>query len=725
MILRIFTTFLTHVISAIGAFAALGLIHILSGRGIWALFPCAHHVRQLSVYVLSALPFFFATLVVLLFLYAFIFHIKKMRLPAFYGVGLAAVIVTVFLHRPFFSSDSRAATFLILFAVLYLSIYAVITGITEIRQTGGNSWKPFPALTNPFSGAMIGLSAAFLYVGGFMGAEKFAGLEEDATYIEAKSLIPASPGNNSAEMSDLTEFAADLFTLEPLPIKGSHARLADMNGDGFTDVMVKNSSGQVELWLNEQGIFKKHNGFLNGVDSSNIHDFYSADFDNDGDLDLIVSKYVENRPSEFTNTFLKKIYWYPGNDITNTGHLFRQQDLGKWDDVTKRSFPGGQPTALRKVEPILWFDANGDGRLDFVWSQYPHPRKLLNALYVQNPDGTFTDQFSSRISGSSTGVYAEGSDVADYDDDGDIDLFAYGFLYRNEGGKFKQVCGDEFPGLFCNARGRNDEGATFEDINGDGAMDLLISHHGPKAGMPKYYLQLFLADKNKPGSFQRIKSVERKFYGFNTYLRGKDFDFNGKPDILIRSPGRLVTFKDNDLFDLFPAITKKPIGHYQPVGWMDVDEDGDWDFIAEREKDSRYFLFRNGLNPESVVKISASGEGGKHNQSGATIRITDSNKLSILASYRSLGGYAGSTDPRIVFPLVLDKDYDIHACFPSFSGKIVQPQIQEGIELTIVKSKAPCVDYKLRVTGNIARLDLNLVSGPPGAVISTVKKQIH
>ena len=44
--------------SVVAAFLAVGAVHLLSGRGIWGVFPSAYQVRQLSVYLLDAIPFY-------------------------------------------------------------------------------------------------------------------------------------------------------------------------------------------------------------------------------------------------------------------------------------------------------------------------------------------------------------------------------------------------------------------------------------------------------------------------------------------------------------------------------------------------------------------------------------------------------------------------------------------------------------------------------------------
>ncbi len=70
------------------------------------------------------------------------------------------------------------------------------------------------------------------------------------------------------------------------------------------------------------------------------------------------------------------------------------------------------------------------------------PRRLKNALYRNNRDGTFTDVTDK--AGVAGGKFGMGVAAADYDGDGNVDLYVtnYGpnILYRNNGnGTFTEV----------------------------------------------------------------------------------------------------------------------------------------------------------------------------------------------------------------------------------------------------------------------------------------------
>ena len=509
-----------------------------------------------------------------------------------------------------------------------------------------------------------------------------------------------------------------LFSVENIVLPGlggigrGSAAVVDVDADGFFDFVARDTHGVFSIWVNHDGVLKKTDKFLPELSDQAVSTYSFADFDRDGLIDLFIAQPVKPAQSAFETTRLKKLFWYFSHKPATTGRLFRQIKKGQWLDVTAAAFPDGAPVQFRKTEPIMWFDFNGDGRLDFVWSGYTHPHGGGQSLYIQNPDGTFTDKINETLHWSPGRIYAEGSDIADIDGDGDIDVFAYGYLFRNDNGRFVQVCGDQMPGVHCDTEARNEEGALFEDIDGDGILDFVLSYHGVGDIIPKYYLQLFRGQASRPGTLIRDKAHERRFYGFNTYLRGKDFDLNGRPDVLTNDPGRLLTYYDDQWVDLLPAVSTNLKGDLWPLGWLDIDEDGDWDFLALGESDGKAFLFRNNINPERYMKISIVGAGGVENQYGATLKIRLPDNRQAVASYRPMGGYQGMTDPRLIYPLQPGHEYEIEVCFPSLKGKPLGYAKQENVRIEMTGVKGSCAIYLLSAADSVTRLDLVLTAGP-------------
>jgi hypothetical protein len=128
-------------------------------------------------------------------------------------------------------------------------------------------------------------------------------------------------------------------------------------------------------------------------------------------------------------------------------------------------------------------DYDNDGDLDIFAPNYGH-----NLLYRNNNDGTFTE--IAKSVGVGVENHAVGADWGDYDNDGDLDLSVISYegapgqqtplnaLFRNDGAAgFVNVLGKESP---LNAA---DHGVQFVDYDNDGAVDLTMTDgYGPKGG---------------------------------------------------------------------------------------------------------------------------------------------------------------------------------------------------------------------------------------------------
>jgi enediyne biosynthesis protein E4 len=219
------------------------------------------------------------------------------------------------------------------------------------------------------------------------------------------------------------------------------------NGDGtFTDVSV--ASGIASLLGSGMGVI-------------------CADYDNDGDTDIIVGN--DLRP----NFVLQ-------NDGTG-----KFKELGALVGLAYDAFGNVQGTM--GVECADW---NNDGWLDFYITPY---QRQLCSLY-QNRKGIYFEDVA-RQTGAGTGTYPHvkwGTGVVDLDNDGNRDLFiacghlidnveqfddttsyhARNIVLRNTGqGKFVNVsheCGD---GLLPKLSSR---GAAFDDLDNDGDLDVVI-----------------------------------------------------------------------------------------------------------------------------------------------------------------------------------------------------------------------------------------------------------
>ena len=127
-------------------------------------------------------------------------------------------------------------------------------------------------------------------------------------------------------------------------------------------------------------------------------------------------------------------------------------------------------------------DIDNDGDIDLYIVNMPHSltqdissNSKTNVLYRNNGDGTFTD--ITHTAGVGHRGYGMGCVFADYDGDGNIDLYVTNYganvLYRNNGdGTFRDVT--EMAGVDCELWST---GAAFADVDGDNDLDLYVCNY--------------------------------------------------------------------------------------------------------------------------------------------------------------------------------------------------------------------------------------------------------
>ena len=217
----------------------------------------------------------------------------------------------------------------------------------------------------------------------------------------------------------------------------------------------------------------------------------------------------------------------------------------------------------------LFFDYDGDGWLDvflvnggsFVDASVA--AAAAHRLYRNDGDGTFTDR--SAGSGIAVSGYGMGACAADYDNDGDVDLYVTSMgpnrLYRNEGeGRFADVTGAAGAGydLWSSS-------CAFGDVDNDGDVDLYVVNYVD-----------FAADNNKPC----VHTGDVPVYCHpNVY--------NGRSDVLFRNDGD-GAFTDVSRASGVHHAGGKGLG----VVFADYDRDG-WTDIYVANDSVPNFLFHN------------------------------------------------------------------------------------------------------------------------------------
>jgi enediyne biosynthesis protein E4 len=200
-------------------------------------------------------------------------------------------------------------------------------------------------------------------------------------------------------------------------------------------------------------------------------------------------------------------------------------------------------------------------------------KKARSALYHNNHDGTFTDV--TEKAGVGYPCWAMGAVVGDYNNDGFPDLLVTCFggvvLYRNNGnGTFTDVTRQA--GLGKDSQWAT--GAAFGDYDGDGWVDLFVSH----------YVDFHLDDL--PG------------FGPSKTCRYREIDVQCGPRGLKGAPDNLFhNNKDGTFTDVSKAAGVDDPQHFFGLAgvWSDFNEDGHLDLFVANDSQPNY-LYRNNGN---------------------------------------------------------------------------------------------------------------------------------
>lgn len=186
----------------------------------------------------------------------------------------------------------------------------------------------------------------------------------------------------------------------------------DYDGDGCVDLFVGTINGQQPNFLYRNNCNGSFNRIMEGpiaTDRSASSTSNWVDYDNDGDLDL----FVGNVPSDGHQDNL----------------LYKNDGNGRFTKIT-----AGAIVTDGDGHNSSWADYDGDGDPDLFMAI----ESGLKRLYQNNGDGTLTRITTGAIAIDRGESGASGPNWADYDNDGDMDLFVAvsngnNLLYRNNG----------------------------------------------------------------------------------------------------------------------------------------------------------------------------------------------------------------------------------------------------------------------------------------------------
>ena len=361
---------------------------------------------------------------------------------------------------------------------------------------------------------------------------------------------------------------------------GQGVCVGDYDNDGLEDFYVT-YYGKNRLYHNEgNGKFKEvaESAGVAGNGSEWSTGCAFLDYDGDGLLDIVVARYVDFKletaplPGQNPSCTWKgaPVMCGPRGLKPAKNALYRNLGNGKFADVTAQA--GIDKTSGHYCFSISTLDYNNDGWPDIYIACDSAP----NILYRNNGNGTFTD--TAVLSGV---AYNEdgreqagmGTTIADYDGDGQLDIFKTNFsddtstLYHNNGdGTFSDV-------TYAGGVAANTEylgwGVMFFDYDNDGWPDLVLAngHVYPEVDTYKlgssYEEPRLLYHNNGKGKFEDVSRSGGR--GITTPWAGRglaigDLWNNGKLAVVISNMNARPSLLVNQIINHNHWIGIKTVG---------------------------------------------------------------------------------------------------------------------------------------------------------------------
>lgn len=438
----------------------------------------------------------------------------------------------------------------------------------------------------------------------------------------------------------------------------------DFNNDNYLDIVTSDWSldGVMHYYQSD-----KKGKYIDYSKVSEIGRFkgglsmIQADYDNDGDIDIFVLR----------GAWMRKYGRQPNSLLRNNGD-------GTFTDVTIKSglyseFP---------TQAGTWNDFNNDGYLDlFIGNESSDNESYPSELYLNNQDGTFTNV--AKAAKCDVVAYIKGVTAADYDNDGDIDLFLSGMnkrktLLKNTGLKNGIP---QFTDVTDQAGLAGINVMTFPtwfwDYDNDGWQDIFVcgyQYNGSIAGeiamealnIPNESSKMYLYHNNHDGTFSdvsKISGLSKTVFAMGSNYGDIDNDGfldmylgTGNPDYKSLAPNRLFrNMGDGKFADVTVSGRVGNLQKGHAVAINDLDNDGDSDIFIEvggaylGDSFSNSLYLNPGQNNNRWIKLQLEGTDSNRSAIGTKVKVTFKENGVSRSVYRILnsGGSFGASALRM------------------------------------------------------------------------------
>ena len=482
--------------------------------------------------------------------------------------------------------------------------------------------------------------------------------------------------------------------------------MADVNDDGFLDIYCsvsgKSGSKANQLFINNgDSTFTERAKEFGLDDTGNSVQSTFFDYDNDGDLDVYVANYP---PTPFSTP--PEIYKYLIANVKNadSDHLYRN-DNGIFVDVTEQA--GVKSFGLSLSATVS--DINNDGWKDiYVSNDFSTP----DYFYINNQDGTFKDV--TKQASAHTAYYGMGLDIADINNDGNLDIFQVDMDAKNNRRK-KANMASMNPQLFwdvinsgfhyqymnnvmqINTGLYTDDGIPyFSNVSGITGTSSTDWSWGP-----------LLADFDNDGLKDLyVSNGTRREINHNDYF--KSLTKENKNLSLLEKSMRIPSEKiDNFMFKNYGDLNFKRVnkdwgieqkGFSNGVVYADFDNDGDLEIVLNNIDDTATFFENRSSETSNNITFKFDGKAGNKFGLGTRIYLTN-NGITQMQELTLSRGFQSSVAPELHFGLGNSKTID--------SVKIVWPDGKKEFLKNLSANQKLTVAYVNSNINEDKRLDVN------------------